>query len=344
MMRKLIVLILIFVTFAGWFSPAYADSFGRPDGADQAAVASTAAPAILMPKPVRLFFSDILAAQRRLNTALRRDLSDVKSGGSWRAEAAIILISFAYGVLHAIGPGHGKFVVSAYILSRRARIVQGLAMSATAACVQALSAIGLVGSLVVVLHIGARQVLNHADLLELVSYASITIVGLSMIWGVATHRTCCATAAPLDHDHHDHHNHDHGNDDGYGAHHADREDASSRRGWLALLATGAAVGVRPCAGAILVLLFTLANAIFPLGIVATLAMGLGVAITVSAVSLMTVGLRHAVADRAALLDARARSGDAGDGVWRGDPDHHLRAHPGCMFVVRCASAVARVNQ
>ena len=59
-----------------------------------------------------------------------------------------------------------------------------------------------------------------------------------------------------------------------------------------VLLTGGAVGLRPCSGAILVLLFTLANGIFWVGVVSTFAMGVGVAITVSAVSLGMLGLNR----------------------------------------------------
>ena len=283
--------------------PGVADTFGRPDGGTPATTALTTASPSIVPKPVRAIFGQILMAQRGLNAALRGDLRDIRSGGSWRAEAVIILISFGYGVLHAIGPGHGKFVVGAYFLSRRARVAQGLAMSTAAAFIQALTAILLVGGLVVVLRLSAHQVLDHADTLEAVSYALITVVGISMIWNVATRRVCCAAAEspghPHDHDHHGEDGHAHDGPPAGG-------DSVPTRGWLGVLATGAAVGVRPCSGAILVLLFTLANAIFPVGILATFAMAVGVAITVSAVSLATLGVRHALVPAASFLSAGAR--------------------------------------
>lgn len=297
-LRDAVLSLLLILGMLGPAAPGRADSFGRPDaGAPIIAAPKTVSPS-LVPKPVRVVFGRILAMQRDLNAALRRDLDDARTGRSWHAEAAIILISFAYGVLHAIGPGHGKLVVGAYFLSRRARILQGLAMSSAAALVQALSAILLVGGLVVILRLSARQVLDHADSLEMASYALIAIVGISMIRNVATRRVCCDLAQVPDH-HHDHghegHAHDHGDD-----------HLVPARSWPGVLATGAAVGVRPCSGAILVLLFTLANGIFPVGILATLAMAAGVAITVSAVSLTTLGVQRSVAPLAGFFTPGAR--------------------------------------
>ena len=308
--NALMALFLV-MAIAGQAVPTFADSFGRPDGGTPSVNAPVAASPSLVPRPVRIVFGHILDVQRRLNADLRHELGDVAQGGSWRAEGAIILLSFAYGVLHAIGPGHGKFVVSTFLLSRRARILQGVVMSAAAAFVQALSAIMLVGGFVLVLRISAREVLDRAGSLELASYAFITLVGCSMIWDVATRRACCARADEPDH-HHDHahnhdHDHDHDHDHAYDHHrHPEGAGGTHPSGWLSVIATGAAVGVRPCSGAILVLLFTLANAILPVGIVATLAMGLGVAITVSVVSLTTLGVRRALAPGIGFLSAGAR--------------------------------------
>jgi ABC-type nickel/cobalt efflux system permease component RcnA len=272
------LIVLLLATAAA--QPALADAFGRPD--DGAALPAVSHSAIAVPRPVQTVFAGILAAQRALNGELRAELSQVRTGQSWRPAAMIVAISFLYGVLHAIGPGHGKFVIGGYFLTRRARIIHGLAMSGTAAMVQALSAIVWVGGLVVLLRISAAQVLSHAAAVEMTSYALIALLGLSMLWNVATRRACCAHGDDPGHDHHHDHHHDHDHD----------QPATGAREWVRILGIAAAVGLRPCSGAILVLLFTLANAIFPVGILATLAMGLGVAITVSLVSLTTLGARR----------------------------------------------------
>lgn len=296
---------------AGWA----ADMFGRAEPPENSAAAPTPVPpapppAFDLPAPLKALVGRATAVQSRMNAALRGQLQQARTGVSWRPALAIVAISFLYGVFHAVGPGHGKVVVGSYFITRRARVLHGLAMSGSAALVQSLSAILLVSLLAAVLELGAKQILDEAATLEIASYGVITLLGLWMAWGVLSRRACCAHAGEAGHVHgadcqHEHHDHDHD--------HGPAAVPSPRGELLRVLSTGAAVGLRPCSGAILVLLFTLANDIYPIGIVATFAMGLGVAITVSVVSLGTLGLHRSLSslgDRHAAVADRLRQGAA----------------------------------
>ncbi|MDR3438285.1 hypothetical protein [Telmatospirillum sp.] len=300
MSRRLPVFLVLSLLFLGVPARA-ADYFGRPDEtrtveppAHQTVQSLPLVPSSsvgILPAPLRSILGGLVVMQSRLNAELRSQLRAARDDQSVRPAVAIVLFSFLYGVFHAIGPGHGKLVVGSYFLTRRARLAQGLSMSLSAALIQACSAILLVGLLSALFDIGTRAILDQAAWLEGVSYAAIVLLGLWMGWGVVSGRVCC------DHDHHEHHDHDgpHGPHCGCG-HEVDHLEieapSSSRTEWWHVLSTGAAVGVRPCSGAILVLLFTLANNIFVVGVIATFAMALGVAITVSAVSLGTLGLNR----------------------------------------------------
>ncbi len=274
-----------------------ADMFGRAESPPVAAAAPV--PAVTLPAPLGAALGRVLALQSRLNAELRGQLQLAREGVSWRPAMAIIFISFLYGVLHAVGPGHGKVVVGSYFVSRRARLMHGIAMSGSAALVQSVSAVLLVGLLAAVLQLGSREILAQAATLETLSYGVITGLGLWMAWGSLRGRACCA----LEHDAEDPHHaqsplrgepdHQHGPACCH-HHHPHDEPAPGRHELAKVLATGAAVGLRPCSGAILVLLFTLANQIFAVGVVATFAMGLGVAITVAAVSLATLGVHRSI--------------------------------------------------
>jgi len=302
MSRPLLRFLLLFVlSLTGALPASAADLFGHPEAPPAAAGLTPQPPSsarvMVLPAPVADILGRALAVQSRLNAELRGELQDAKRSGSWQPALAIVFISFLYGVFHAAGPGHGKIVVGSYFLTQRARLLHGFAMSGMAALVQAVSAVLLVSLLAVLLDLGSGQLLAYAANLETASYGVITLLGLWMAWGVLRPRPCC------DHAHQPGH--------GHGAHQTPPLSDLAR-----LLATGAAVGLRPCSGAILVLLFTLANEIYPVGILATFAMGLGVAVTVSAVSLATFGLhrslavlgggRHALADR--LRQAAALAG------------------------------------
>jgi len=289
MTARLLALVLLLLVIAAPMRGSAADLLGRPDSPASTAE-ETAPPPTVLPEPLRGMVAGLVSVQSRLNAELRAQMQLARRGDSLRPALAIIMVSFLYGVFHAVGPGHGKMVVGGYFLSRRARLMHGLAMSGTAALVQALAAIAVVGVLATVLEMGSRRIMEQAAVLEEISYAGIVALGLWMAWGVVSGRVCCA---------HDHDEAGHDHDCACGHDHAPpppvKAPAANRSELAAVLAAGAAVGLRPCSGAILVLLFTLANHIFLIGVIATLAMGLGVAITVSAVSLGALGLHRGLA-------------------------------------------------
>ncbi|OAN56004.1 ABC transporter [Paramagnetospirillum marisnigri] len=236
-----------------------------------------------LPEPLRSLAAWGFALQRQLTGEMRQNLAAMKETGSWEPAAAILLAAFMYGIFHAVGPGHGKVVIAGWFATRRARILHGLTASLIAAMVQAGSAIAAVLALAGLLSLAPRDVTAGAAWLEVASYALITGIGAVMVWRTLTGKGC------------GHHHHD----DACCGHHPpelhdiqEPETAKTERN--ALFAMAAAVGFRPCSGAILVLLFTFANGLFLVGVLATLAMGLGVAITVSAIGLGALGLNRLI--------------------------------------------------
>ncbi|CUW38987.1 putative high-affinity nickel-transporter (Nickel/cobalt transporter, high-affinity 72-194) [Magnetospirillum sp. XM-1] len=266
---RLIILVLSLVPTSAW--AALVPGGGAPaSGSD-------------LPEPLRSIASWGFALQRQLTGQLREQLAVMKETGSWEPAAAIIAAAFLYGVFHAVGPGHGKVVIGGWFASRRARIVHGLAASLIAAMVQAGSAILAVGVLAGILSLAPRTVSAGAAWLEVGSFAMIAAIGALMTWRTLTGKGC-------GHDHGHHHHHDGAC---CGHHHHDRHDGGKTER-NALFAMAAAVGFRPCSGAILVLLFCFANGMVLIGVLATLAMGIGVAVTVAAIGLGALGLNRLV--------------------------------------------------
>ncbi|HIJ37883.1 MAG TPA: high frequency lysogenization protein HflD, partial [Rhodospirillaceae bacterium] len=166
-----------------------ADLFGHgPEGPTPSLSAEAHSP---LPEPLRTVLGQMVSLQSQLNAQLRGQLRQARDGGSLSPVLAIIGLSFLYGVVHALGPGHGKLVVGSYFLSRRARLVHGLMMSGTAALVQALSAIALVSLLALVFDFGSQEIFAQAGTLETLSYFGITAVGLAMLWRVWQQKDCC---------------------------------------------------------------------------------------------------------------------------------------------------------
>ena len=100
-------------------------------------------------------------AIQRMQASLQRDLSgavrQIKAADSTAPLATLVLLAFLYGIFHAAGPGHGKVVISSYLLAREDRIKQGVKLAVLSSFVQALSAIALVGLLAIALDLSRLE-------------------------------------------------------------------------------------------------------------------------------------------------------------------------------------------
>ena len=236
--------------------------------------------ALLLPDllPVR-WLDDLgrraLAAQREYLLEMRRAVRALRSAESSAPLVALLAGAFVYGVLHAIGPGHGKAVIAAYAVADRATLRRGLAATAIASLAQGVSAIALVGLLAVALGLGRGEIERWAGHVELGATALIALFGLAKA-GLA--------AAGHQHDHGHGHGHSHDHADHHHHHHE-----SSRSLWAVALS----VGIRPCTGAIVLLLFCLTQGLFLAGVLGTLAMSAGTAITVGLLAVIAVYARRA---------------------------------------------------
>ncbi|CAB5514761.1 hypothetical protein LMG26857_03820 [Achromobacter anxifer] len=246
------------------------------------------------------FFGQVSAWQshfyRQLTGAVRAWQAD--GGAAW----ALIGLSFAYGVFHALGPGHGKAVISSYVLANRQTARNGALLALASALIQALVAIALVAALALVFNATAATMNNATRWLELASYALVTLLGLWLVWVKAVRPLLRArTGGRRDHEHghahgHEHghkhqhgHDHDHHHDCGCGhAHVPAPEQVSGPLNWRRAGTAILAVGLRPCSGALIVLVFALAQGFFLAGVASALAMGLGTGLTVAALACLAV--------------------------------------------------------
>lgn len=259
--------------------------------------------------PFAPLFGQIVVWQTDFYQRLTDTLSEMKENGGafWLLGG----LAFLYGIFHAAGPGHGKAVISAYLLASGETLKRGVVISFAAAFVQALTAIAVVGLFAAILNVTAPQMTEATNLLEIGSYGLIVLVGVWLLWTrlkPSRHNHAPAPAAagidtsarpPMSssHSHHhhqdDHHETDHHHDHSAAGHHHAPDPAllsgplTLGSAWTAVLA----VGIRPCSGAVIVLVFALAQGLFIAGIGATFAMSLGTAITVSALSALAVAAR-----------------------------------------------------
>jgi ABC-type nickel/cobalt efflux system permease component RcnA len=314
--------LLLMAVVGGLLVLGVADAFAQnPFGAPKGAPPPAAHPEGIM--------GWLLAKQAEFYRLLSGAIRNAKTHGS--AAWLLMGLSFAYGIFHAAGPGHGKAVISSYLVANEETWKRGITLSFASALVQALVAIALVGVAAALLGATAKTMSNAVWWIEIASYALIAFMGARLLHtkGLAFWREWQFLRAPKtlgaaataphalerrghdhpdhahhdhDHDHHDHahdHDHTHGNPAHGEAGHVHGEHCGHSHGpmpdqlagpggWKRGLMAIFAVGLRPCSGAILVLVFALAQGIFWAGIAATLVMGLGTAITVAAIATLTV--------------------------------------------------------
>jgi len=268
----------------------------------------------------------ILAEQSRFYRALSGLIHAAKTDGS--ALWALMGISFIYGIFHAAGPGHGKAVISSYLVANEETWRRGIVLSLASALLQAVTAIVIVGVAAALLGATAKMMGDTVRAVEIASYALIVLLGARLLWVkgrgfLRTWRAIGSTpqtqAAEVhgherqhahqhsshahDHDHHNgtshahghHHHHDEEHEDilpwGH-AHGPEPEELAGSGGWHRGFSAVVAVGLRPCSGAIIVLVFALAQGLFLAGVASTFVMGLGTAITVAAIATLAVAARE----------------------------------------------------
>jgi nickel/cobalt transporter (NicO) family protein len=322
-----------------------------------AVVAMCTSPAVAQTSPFGAapaasgFAGWVLSKQAIFYRALSATILMAKNDGS--ALWTLMGIAFIYGVFHAAGPGHGKAVISSYLLANDETWRRGVALSFASALVQSLTAILIVGIAAVLLG-GTAKMMGHAvRVIEIASYGLIILLGSRLLWvkglgllraaaalreehsgAVADHRHPQACVEPdCGHPHHDAlgafgalckradsedgqsgllrrqhahgqlhcdafhpdhpHSHDHGPDVlpwGH-AHGPEPQELDGPDGWKRGLSAIVAVGLRPCSGAIILLVFALSQGLLWAGVVATFVMGLGTAITVAAIATLTVSAK-----------------------------------------------------
>ena len=233
-----------------------------------------------------------------------------QSSAAW----GLVGLGLAYGVVHAAGPGHGKTVLTSYMLANETSLKRGAAMSLIAALLQALIAIALVGAAGFLFQATASQLTHAADWIELASYCGVAAIGAWLVWrkgsaffaalrkhverrravaltpgyfGGAWRRPAFSLSAAV---------YRAGPPEGAGAlmgdcghaHAPDPAELDGRFSWRAAAGTVIAAGARPCSGAILVLVFAMAQGLFAAGVAAALAMAVGTAAATAALAWVAV--------------------------------------------------------
>jgi ABC-type nickel/cobalt efflux system permease component RcnA len=223
------------------------------------------------------FMQEIIAWQTRIHKLITDQIETLKEGQSLAALWGLLLISFGYGVFHVLAPGHGKVIVGSYFLGNNAEWRDGVWAGFLMAVGHTVTAVGIVAVLYLIFGLGQFAVLDDARYMELAGYGLIALIGLWLLWRALLNKPECATCG------HDHHGHNH---------HHDHEFVER----IKKPSTGlfAAASLVPCTGSMIILLFCLANDVLWAGVLAVIAIALGMWLTISAIGFASMLLRRAV--------------------------------------------------
>jgi len=272
----------------------------------------SAEPAFSVGGPLGPFFAWINTHQQAFYRALTGALRAMRED-PW-ALSGLIGLSFAYGVFHAAGPGHGKAVISSYMIANEIALKRGIVISFVSSLLQGAVAILLVGAAFVLLRGSGISMTQATQAMEVASFALVALFGAWLLFrkirALRMRVVSLPIAAPagsaslggrgstglnfqaIEVDDHEYQGRGDYCETCGVSHMPDptmlkARDFSLREAWSAIIA----VGLRPCSGAILVMSFALLNSLYLGGILSVLAMSIGTAITVTILAMMAVGAK-----------------------------------------------------
>ena len=256
--------------------------------------------------------------QRDISAELSELLYEAREN-SLTAGISLMSLSFIYGVLHSLGPGHGKFIVSTYVATHPTKVKTSLMLTVISALLQAVVAIILVSTLLFIFDLSMREVNSNANHFITVSFYSVVILGLVIVWRNLRSIWKLFTSAPKSEvknetksivKNNNKNNiafsinkitplntskvnkvstHVHDDACGCGHKHFVEADlinkASSVKEYLAIILS---IGLRPCTGAVMVLLFSNVLGVYWLGMLSAFVMAIGTALTASTIAIMTI--------------------------------------------------------
>lgn len=231
-----------------------------------------------------------IEAQRGFQNAMAGALRSLRAGDAG-ALAALMAVAFAYGFVHAVGPGHGKVLIGGYGVASRVRLVPLALIALAGSLGQATTAVALVLGGVAVLGLTRERITTIGDAV-LAPAAAVAILAIGLWLALRGLRRLRAVAPLHRHDDQGHvHRHSHGHECGHGCGHRHGpapEEIAGLRGWRDALLLVGAIAIRPCTGALFLLVITWHMGLLTAGIAGAYVMALGTASVTLAVAALSV--------------------------------------------------------
>lgn len=228
------------------------------------------------------------SGQREFQNAMAGALRGLRAGEP-KALATLLGVCFAYGFFHAAGPGHGKVLIGGYGMGRQVGLLRLSSIALASSLMQALTAIIMVYAGVLLFDWSRSQMVHVTErIMAPISYGAIALIGLWLLWRGLRGLRRLSKAKQNSHDHHGH------SDicSSCGHSHAPSADQIAKaHSWRETLMLIVGIAIRPCSGALFLLILTWRMHIELAGILGALAMGLGTGSVTVAVAIASVFFR-----------------------------------------------------
>ena len=210
-------------------------------------------PSVTMP-----FIEKFIKVQRDLNSKLSKMIRETKEDPSPGTILLALIISFIYGMIHSLGPGHGKIFATSYFLSNRSKYLKGLILGFSTGIFHAMSAILSVTLLYFIISSGTMKNIDELNItMQKISYIVIVLVGSFLLYQAFRHK------------------------------HSNKEKSGR-----SLFSIALAVGIVPCPGTTIILIFSMTLGVYLFGIALAGAMALGMGATISLAGLSAIFLNR----------------------------------------------------
>ena len=253
-------------------------AMSAPADAGQAVQVEKQEKSVSILKPIKV---QVLKWNMWINKQIPKYMKSLKNNPSIIVILTALFAAFVYGILHTLGPGHGKMVVATYFLTQEAKFLQGVWLGVKTAFAHVGGAIVLILTTDIALRSVILDPETHMYLLRNISFSLIILVGSVMLIQAILHATgkvkntgCahCNHAAQA-HDHNHSHSHDHSH----------KHKHNKKETFIAL-----SIGAIPCTGSLLILLYAMANDILYFGLLMVVFVALGMALTMIVLGLVTI--------------------------------------------------------
>jgi ABC-type nickel/cobalt efflux system permease component RcnA len=262
--KLLVITSLLFVLGAGVFGQAQNPFLS--DEAEEGEAETSFRMTLHYPAFMQSFIRRVSAMQRTLNRRMTELGHDIAEGRRRDALLVLAMISLVYSIVHALDPGHGKTVSFSYCLTERRSVLRGVLFGVFVAFAQILVAIVLVFVLYYLLKMAFfASFETFRSTIRLVSAGLISGLGVWLFLG-------SVGVIPAFHRHFS----------------SEDEEKTLRT----LLPAALSIGMIPCPGAVIIMLFTLNMGMVSIGVLLALVFGLGMSLTISSVGVATVSAKN----------------------------------------------------